>query len=199
MSGYTHFEFTLDDEAFKKLGQQVIDHLDLKVRRGFVATQCGSKTPHGLGELVMELASRGANLRRWSSHRSLAGSGSAAVTYNRVVPRDLFNESKLLKCLGRLAILIFTGRDQHGTKTPERLSYRHDGEPFSIEQRPEDGGLYCPNVQFFDLEEPLTLYVAYNDKGDPYPLLCDTGEKGEIQVLHPGGELTGTFRDFLGR
>jgi hypothetical protein len=31
------------------------------------------------------------------------------IEYNRVIPRDLFNESKLLKCFGQLALLMHDG------------------------------------------------------------------------------------------
>ncbi len=43
--------------------------------------------------------------------------------YTRVIPRDLFNEAKLLKCIGRLVLLIHDGDHNN-------ISFEHDGEPF---------------------------------------------------------------------
>lgn len=31
-------------------------------------------------------------------------------SYRRVLPRDLFNEAKLLKCLGQLSLMIHDGK-----------------------------------------------------------------------------------------
>lgn len=39
--------------------------------------------------------------------------------YQRVIPRDLFNEAKLLKCLGRLSLFI------HDGKSPPILKVRN--------------------------------------------------------------------------
>ena len=61
--------------------------------------------------------------------------------YKRVLPRDLFNEAKLLKCLGRLCLLIEDDMC--------KLEYDHDdefAEGFVIGQLQECGGIYPLNL-----------------------------------------------------
>jgi hypothetical protein len=108
------------------------------------------------------------------------------MTYTRVIPRDLFNEAKLLKCLGQLALLIRDG------KAPEFLTVDEpDGDGFVIEQNPGDGALYCANLTFRANGRQLPLYAAYNSK-DPYPLLCDIDGE-ETAVFYDDGTLTTEF------
>lgn len=115
--------------------------------------------------------------------------------YRRVVPRDLFNESKLLKCLGQLALLIHDGRDRNGRQTPSGLAVEHDGEEFRIDQREEDGGLCVVGLEFKAGSNVLDLYSAYNSK-DPYPLLCRT-EDHEFIVFNDDGTLTDEFCEYV--
>ena len=49
------------------------------------------------------------------------------MTYRRVLPRDLFNEAKLLKCLGQLALIIHDGQDSAG-QTVQGLLFMHVDE-----------------------------------------------------------------------
>lgn len=84
------------------------------------------------------------------------------MSYRRVIPRDLFNEAKLLKCMGQLALLV------HDGKLPS-VTIIHDGSPFTIEQAP-DGDLYLPGVRVFVGGEPLTMGTVLNSK-EPYPLI----------------------------
>lgn len=64
------------------------------------------------------------------------------MSYIRVIPRDLFNEADLLKCLGKIVLDIEDG------KLPW-LSYHHDGDAFNIVQNESNGAIYCANLQFF--------------------------------------------------
>jgi hypothetical protein len=104
--------------------------------------------------------------------------------YTRIIPRDLFNEAKLLKCLGRLALLVHDG-------LPLEIDYDPDG--FAINQRSSDGGLYVENMTF-SAKFPLELYSAYNSKMN-YPLLCQAEE--EIFVFDEDGNLTEEFKKFI--
>lgn len=111
--------------------------------------------------------------------------------YQRVLPRDLFNESKLLKCLGQLALLV------HDGQIPLKMDFI--GESFDIDQRESDGGLYCSTVKFYlgdDDEDDLCLYSAYNSKS-PYPLFLGTADGDEIAVFYADGNPTVEFLDFL--
>lgn len=81
--------------------------------------------------------------------------------YKRVVPRDLFNEAKLLKCLGKLALI------ELDYKTPFKIVY--DGKPFVICQNPDDGSIYCENFNVYLDDEHIHLYTPLNSK-DNWPL-----------------------------
>lgn len=84
--------------------------------------------------------------------------------YKRVLPRDLFNEAKLLKCLGRLCLLIEDDMC--------KLEYDHDdefAEGFVIGQLQECGGIYPLNLRFytpagdeFVCNSPLNSRRAYS-------------------------------------
>lgn len=60
------------------------------------------------------------------------------MSYQRVIPRDLFNEADLLKCLGRLYILT----EGHIPK----VRILHTGNAFNIVQDSCDGSIYCGNI-----------------------------------------------------
>lgn len=110
--------------------------------------------------------------------------------YLREIPRDLFNESKLLKCLGQLALLI------HDGVTIKGLEARHSGTEFRIDQRQCCGGLYVGRGLIFVVKSTiLELYSIYNSKSG-YPLVCMTPD-GEIHVFYDDGALTEEFRDYV--
>ena len=102
------------------------------------------------------------------------------MNYVRVIPRDLFNESKLLKCLGQLQLYIHDNN---------RMGFKveFDGEPFDICQNVHDGSIYVRNYQVYLNNDLVTLYHPLNAKG-PYPMQADYhdqtydlfNEKGEI-------------------
>lgn len=113
------------------------------------------------------------------------------MTYTRVAPRDLFNESKLLKCLGQLALLIHEG------KAPEGLTFEDNGMSYRIEQRDYDGGIECRNgITFYYYHHKLCLYHPLNVK-EPYPLLLDTSfnvDGGtEYDVFYDDGSISDDF------
>lgn len=127
------------------------------------------------------------------------------MSYIRVIPRDLFNEAKLLKCLGQLALLIHDGK---GIRWPMRLEhaparagkkYEVEETPgFVIDQRPEDGGLYCSNLRLFVGRNVIPLYTTYNSKA-PYPLLFGRPDYSEADVFNSDGTLSDEFAEFLDR
>ncbi len=83
----------------------------------------------------------------------------------RVLPRDLFNDAKLLKCLGQLHLKIV---DKGVNGLPLKVDY--DGEPFNIVQNPGDGSLSCANYKVYLKGEELELFVPLNSK-ETYPLV----------------------------
>lgn len=85
------------------------------------------------------------------------------MSYSRVIPRDLFNEASLLKCLGHLALQI-NGDPRHKASLSEG-----DGSAFQIEQDPSDGSIYVANLPFEISGKPAQLYRPLNSR-EPWPL-----------------------------
>ena len=100
--------------------------------------------------------------------------------YKRVVPRDLFNEANLLKCIGQLVLLIEDG------KLPW-MSYHHDGEAFVIMQNESSGALYVGNVEFFASNQTLTMERPLNSR-ESWPLLLET-DTDSFNVFDGSGQV----------
>lgn len=107
--------------------------------------------------------------------------------YRRVLPRDLFNEADLLKCLGRLWILL----DEKGIA---KAGYREESaDGFDIVQNEATGGIVARAVTFqidgvvHRLERPL-------NSREPWPLLVSEKEDDEdfdpIRVFDDDGNLS---------
>ncbi len=108
-------------------------------------------------------------------------------TYKRVAPRDLFNEAKLLKCLGRLALLIL----DH--KAPEGLSYEDSGNPYEIGQDSGSGDIHCVSgIRFKHKGQILQLYTGLNSR-EAYPLVLRTDDYEEYYVFDEKGNFTSDF------
>ncbi len=115
------------------------------------------------------------------------------ANYHRVLPRDLFNEAKLLKCLGQLALKIHDG-------VPWPLTIEHEtqygGQGFRIGQDQSSGDLFCQNVTVRIAGQLLFLRSSYNSK-HPYPLHLSHTEQGEIVVFDDNGEFASEFVQFM--
>ncbi len=114
--------------------------------------------------------------------------------YQRVIPRDLFNEAMLLKCLGQMSLIIhnYEGSDKWG------LTIEHDDssyEGFSIDNERYSGDLSCDNITVCVAGESIKLSCGLNSR-EPYPLIFDEGDH-EGFVFDDNGEFTGEFVDFL--
>jgi hypothetical protein len=115
------------------------------------------------------------------------------LEYKRVIPRDLFNEAKLLKCLGQLSLLI------HDGKCPKSLQLQHNNpeQGFLIGIDESDGGVYCHNLKLFLGEIEIYLVSVLNSK-DNYPLLYrDDNEEGEVFTKQ--GELSQEFLEMISK
>ena len=107
------------------------------------------------------------------------------MSYIRVVPRDLFNEANLLKCLGRLYIVT------------ERFSGVWFTEPapgvgFHVEQDDSSGAIFCRNVTFYIGDQSTRLERPLNSRAS-WPLyLTEVGEHDidPVAVFTEDGELT---------
>lgn len=93
-----------------------------------------------------------------------------AVSYYRVIPRDLFNEGNLLKMLGRLWLL---------TEGHDNVEIVHHGEAFRIEQDPGDGAIYAANVQLFINKRRYHLFRPLNSRSE-WPLWIRREEDPEF-------------------
>lgn len=101
-----------------------------------------------------------------------------------VIPRDLFNSSKILKCIGKLCLL------NHNNQI--NLSYEYDDRPFEIDFDIMNNGLYIKNIVF---NNDLHFYVPYNSKQD-WPLICIWNDT-EYSVFEDNGQLTEEFNQLL--
>lgn len=110
--------------------------------------------------------------------------------YERVIPRDLFNESKLLKCLGRLCLLIHNEVCHGLTVVHETES--HPG--FVLAQDPSDGSFYCNNLTFKTRRGTVVhVRTALNARGQ-FPCYATFDEEyEEVAVFDDSGELTLEF------
>lgn len=113
------------------------------------------------------------------------------MSYNRVIPRDLFNEAKLLKCLGQLSLII---HDEVGVPRGLKLEhYDSEHAGFQIEQQEQDGALYCANLECLYRGRVVGLRSPYNSK-DAYPLQYIVGDDEDTgRVFTHDGALTAEF------
>lgn len=110
------------------------------------------------------------------------------MSYTRVIPRDLFNEAKLIKCLGQLALHI------HDGDSGLRLNLSHD-EPesgFRIDQNRSDASLYCENLELTCGFRLVGLRLPYNSR-DAYPLQF-WADDIEGRVFDDDGAFSAEFR-----
>lgn len=117
--------------------------------------------------------------------------------YKRVIPRDLFNEAKLLKCLGQLCLAI------EDSVHDKKVKYFHmdsvEGNGFHIRQDQSDGSFFCSNL-VFEVEgyEEVHFFLQQN-KDDPYPFFVSTIEDEETyRVFDDKGNLTPELAKMFG-
>lgn len=109
------------------------------------------------------------------------------MTYIRVIPRDLFNEAKLLKCFGQLALKVLDGLVPEGLV----ISIDENGEPFQIELA-DDGYLFIANYETTVNGQPVVFRSLYNSKSN-WPFYCTLSEGDEVAVFDERGEFTLEF------
>lgn len=111
--------------------------------------------------------------------------------YDRTIPRDLFNEADLLKCYGRLWILLHTKQINHVAQLGEEDQPK--GTPFEICQNWSDGSLTVENVPFRINGQRWLLSRPLNSR-NPWPLECTSSDEGIIErVFTDQGELSPEF------
>jgi len=116
------------------------------------------------------------------------------MSYQRVIPRDLFNESKLLKCLGQLALHIHDGKLPKGV---EFNNYKPNSN-FNIFQD-ISGDLHCSSLVLFAGYLEIQLWIPYNSR-EPYPLTYESRYDGSCQdVFNSDGSLSAQFIEEVGK
>lgn len=112
--------------------------------------------------------------------------------YKRVLPRDLFNESKLLKCMGKLVIHL---------ENEFRLVPSDDYYPsFDIRMDEDNNTLHLVGVRFtiegksFSLDS-CGFFTPYNSK-DQWPLKFHWDWE-DYEVLESNGDLSPEFKTLM--
>jgi hypothetical protein len=113
------------------------------------------------------------------------------MSYQRVIPRDLFNEANLLKCYGQLCLKL----EIYACKN---IELRHYGNHFVIEQNEDDGSLTIFNLQLRIRSKIYRLFRPLNSR-EPWPLYAQEADYAEWQVFTDDGELSAEFLELLSR
>lgn len=109
--------------------------------------------------------------------------------YDRVIPRDFFNESKLLKCMGNLQIAITDCKLPEGVK----IEIDENGEAFKIALT-DDGYLTIANYPVRINGKEIIMKTTYNSKSN-FPLFGEY-EYCDYLVFDEQGKFTAEFSDF---
>jgi hypothetical protein len=107
--------------------------------------------------------------------------------YFRALPRALFNESTLKKCMGRLTLLI------HDRMAPAGLKFDYESEPFDVGQWEGEGSLSIGNISIYIGDHKLLLKSPLNSR-ERYPLVCFFNDE-EYVVFDDDGEFTEEFKN----
>tara|TARA_Y100001972_G_C7615727_1_gene308730 strand:- start:799 stop:1152 length:354 start_codon:yes stop_codon:yes gene_type:complete len=83
--------------------------------------------------------------------------------HQRAIPRDLFNEAKLLKCWGNLSLKI------HDNLSPVPMRIEWDNQPFDIKYD-IDGDTYIANMKLYVNDQIQEVRCLMNSK-DNYPMI----------------------------
>lgn len=113
------------------------------------------------------------------------------MSYLRVIPRDLFNDANLLKCLGRLYLEL----ERLNIPGVQLEEIRDIDTPFAIHQDNLDGSTYCEDVVLVVRGIQHHLMRPLNSR-EPWPLKL-WHENEEMPVFTEAGELTEEFKRFL--
>lgn len=106
------------------------------------------------------------------------------MAYERVIPRDLFNESSLLKCYGR----VYLELEGHPTSKFQAESVAS----FDVVQRSSDGFLFVENLPLHVGELQYRLVRPLNARG-AWPLyaeLIGDPDFDAVEVFNAAGDFT---------
>ena len=112
--------------------------------------------------------------------------------YKRVIPRDFFNEAKLLKCMGLLALKELDQMLPKGVDIRIESRSEEKDAGFDIYRDEGNDGLYVGNYNVVINDEIYTAYTKYNSK-DNYPLYIQDEDYVDYLVFDEQGEFTDEF------
>ena len=110
-------------------------------------------------------------------------------TYERVIPRDFFNEAKLLKCFGQLSLKILDNKLPEGIN----INISENGKRFLIELS-DCGSLYIKNYSTEVNGILVRFKSTYNSKSN-FPFYCEYNYC-DYEVFNDNGEFTSEFIEF---
>lgn len=111
------------------------------------------------------------------------------MSYRRVIPRDLFNEANLLKCLGRVALLIEDGKAPDGLQ----LEHTNSSRGFAIEQDPGSGDICCTNLALVTQKGGRAFAWRGLNSRDGWSIFINARGDEEIAVFNDDGSFTEEF------
>lgn len=126
------------------------------------------------------------------------------MSYNRVIPRDLFNEADLLKMLGKLWLRT------EGYDTVEMELTDGGRQGFRIEQDQGDGSIFAENVRFavkgksyhlyrpLNTREPWSLWITDADGFDERVFDLTMGDTEGNDLTEPMLKLIGIYDGGVG-
>jgi|SRR5882762_5453865 len=122
------------------------------------------------------------------------------MSYLRVIPRDLFNESNFLKCLGQLYLNL----DNKGLAA--LLVHEGEDEYFAVQQNQHTGALYITNITLYVGGEIVdgqhhdamvcSLWRPLNSRA-AYPLWLTLEDEDDIAVFNDDGTFSAEMIAFL--
>lgn len=112
-------------------------------------------------------------------------------SYTRKIPRDFFNESKLLKCMGQLSLHIINNTLPEGID----IKIEESGESFNIRRNDYDGSIYVANYYTIVNNEEVQFKTQLNSKSS-YPMYCDI-EDEDIEVFNNDGSFSEDFMSYF--
>lgn len=117
------------------------------------------------------------------------------MSYRRTLPRDLFNEASLLKCMGRLWILLNQTRD-HAAKILEE-----EVDCFEIDQDQSSGAIYVASLTFQVRGTVYPLHRPLNSR-EPWPLWVEAPDGDDdfdsIPVFDDDGNFSDDMKQLIG-
>lgn len=115
--------------------------------------------------------------------------------YERVLPRDLFNESSLFFLYGHLWLRLYESKFQHDAEIAEESV-----SGFKIVQDESSGAISIENVNLFIKGKKYNLERGMNSREKwSFILSCKSDpDFNEIMVFDDEGELSEEMKDLIG-